>query len=174
MKKKHFLKLMALAFCAELISGCAIPQTVPQVRADAAHSGFYDTAHFVVDRPYVDVARTFQKETGRCLDVRINLVERSEPYGPATSRSAEIYRPKLSVLRTKLALSVQMRQVGPGIFPYDMPKHGYYYLVLDASRFGRRKTVIDMYYAKHGDGPLIRAVRGWVTGRAIGCPDLAN
>ena len=59
MKKKHFLKLMALAFCAELISGCAIPQTVPQVRADAAHSGFYDTAHFVVDRPYVVSMITF-------------------------------------------------------------------------------------------------------------------
>ncbi len=67
-----------------------------------------------------------------------------------------------------------MRQDGPGIFSYDMPKRGYYYLVIDASRLGQRKTKIDMYYASSGDGPLVRAVRSWVTGRAVGCPDLGK
>jgi hypothetical protein len=57
---------------------------------------------------------------------------------------------------------------------YEEPEGGYFLLVADAYPIDEKRTQVDLYRPSIGHKVLIKAVKGWSTGKNVGCPDLTQ
>jgi hypothetical protein len=168
MNRYHMVvALFILALC-----GCiSHPQTAEEFRqaVPAAFSAKLET--FEVDRPFTQVAGTFQKMGQNCLSKTIKTTSQT-----ATSYQVIVttYKPTIVVTGKKAELHVQ-RHFEQGVVNVSKePDGGYYVLVADAQPVTPTKTRIDLYRPSMGHGILIQAVKNWATGENVGCPDLTK
>lgn len=56
----------------------------------------------------------------------------------------------------------------------EEPENGYYLLVVDAIPISKNKTKIVFYRPSMGFDTLITAIKGWASGKNLGCPDLTQ
>ena len=56
----------------------------------------------------------------------------------------------------------------------EEPEKGYYLLVVDAILLGKSKTKVVFYRPSMGVDPLVTAIKGWASGKNLGCPDLTQ
>lgn len=158
--------------CVIWLSGCiSHPQTPEEFRkaVPTAFSGKLET--FEVERPFIQVADTFQKMGPNCLSKTIKTTSQ-------THNSYQVivttYKPTVLVTPKKAELHVQFHHDQGVIGVGKEPAGGYYLLVADASPVNQSKTRIDLYRPSMGHGVLIQAVRNWATGENVGCPDLTK
>jgi hypothetical protein len=173
--KEGFMKTISL-FVMVLpvlgITGCgSMPRTAEEFRQAVPGAFMAGVETFEVERPFKDVAATFQKMAPKCLDTRIQTTSQ-------TSTSYQVivtkYNPTVIVSKNRAELHVQQIHEKGVVAVYEMPPKGYYLMVVDAIPVNSRKTKIDMYRPSMGHDVMVNAIKGWATGKNVGCPDLTK
>lgn len=166
-----YLVLIVVLTLLTLVGCISHPQTADEFRkaVPAAFSAKVET--FEVDRPFSQVANTFQKMGPNCLTKTIKTTSQ-------TNMSYQVivttYKPTVVVTGKRAELHVQMHHDQGVINVSKEPDGGYYLLVVDVQPVTQTKTRIDLYRPSMGHGVLIQAVKNWATGENVGCPDLTK
>jgi hypothetical protein len=126
---------------------------------------------FDVERPFSQVASTFQKMGPNCLSKTIKTTSQT-----TTSYQVIVttYKPTVVVTSQKAELHVQQHHDQGVLAVSKEPEGGYYLLVADAQPVTQTRTRIDLYRPSMGHRVLIQAVKNWATGDNVGCPDLTK
>jgi hypothetical protein len=154
------------------VSGCiSHPQTAEEFRKAVPTAFTAKAETFEVDRPFSQVASTFQKMAPNCLSKTIKTTSQ-------TNMSYQVivttYKPTVLVTGKKAELHVQQHHEQGVQAVSKEPDGGYYVLVADAQPVTAARTRIDLYRPSMGFGVLIQAVKNWATGENVGCPDLTK
>ena len=164
----------ASLLAAALLAGCAVsfPQTAQEFREQIPGATFGQKKTLEANRPFRDVARTFQAKAPECLNVSVRTVSQT-----ATSYQNILttYKPTVRVDAQKAEIHVQRHYQGGGVIvPGKEPEGGLYVLVADATPLDRGRTRVDIYAPTRGADAMIRAITGWATGENVGCPDMTR
>ena len=163
------MRFAILAFVVILAGCAAVPMTPTEFRAAVKKEGRY-IDKFEVNRPFADVARSFQKMTPECLNYSVTTTEKHGLIGGKTSDTWAWVKGTLSVSTTRMELRIQRKiknQIG------TLPDNGMYYLVADATPVGAGKTKMEIYYWDDVQAAAV-AMKGWASGGGMGCPDPAR
>lgn len=167
------MKAKLLAASALLLAACAVqhPQNAQEFRQYVPTSSFAKVQTFEANRPFREVAKTFQAKAPECLDVAVRTVETS---ATSSINVLTTYKPTVVVTEKKAELHVQRSFKGNVIVPGKVPEGGDYFVVADATPLDRNRTRIDIYAPTMGSSTVIRAITGWATGENVGCPDMTK
>jgi hypothetical protein len=158
---------------AALLSACgSMPQTAQEFREAVPTAFMGEVQHFEANRPFREVAKTFQAKAPECLNVRVSSVMRTS--STSYQNVVFVYRPTVLVSDKKAELHVQRSYEKGVVNVYKEPGGGHYVLVADATPLDRGRTRIDIYGPSSGFDTLIRAIKGWATGQNVGCPDMTK
>jgi ABC-type glycerol-3-phosphate transport system substrate-binding protein len=165
--------VLAAALSCALLSGCAAisghPQTAEEFRKAVPGAFLGEVESFEVNRPFSEVARTFQKKAPECLNVTIKTVSR-------TNMSYQVivttYKPTVLVNGQKAELHVQFHHDQGVMNVTKEPDGGYYLVVADLFPMGNDRTRVDLYRPSMGYDVLIKGIKGWAASHNSGCPDL--
>lgn len=168
----RLLMLLTLLLALNL-TGCvgAMPQTADEFRKALPGAFMGEHEVFEVNRNYKQVGKTFQKMAPKCLDIKIKTVSQT-----TTSYQVIVakYTPTVVIGKKRAELHLQEKHEQGVMNIYDEPKAGHYLLVVDATPIGKNRTRIDFYRPSMGREALYKAIRGWATGKNVGCPDMAQ
>jgi hypothetical protein len=167
------MKAKLLAASALLLTACAVqhPQSAQEFRQYVPTSSFAKVQTLEANRPFREVAKTFQAKAPECLDVAVRTVETS---ATSSINVLTTYKPTVVVTEKKAELHVQRSFKGNVIVPGKVPEGGDYFDVADATPLDRNRTRIDIYAPTMGSSTVIRAITGWATGENVGCPDMTK
>lgn len=159
---------------AASVTGCGTaPKTAEEFRRAVPGSSFVALERFEVDRPFREVARTFQQRSEACLRIRVTTSTTGYRSGATTFR--QDYLPTTRFDGGRAELHIQQHIEGTNLIKvHAEPAGGYYLLVADAFPAGRNRTRIDLYRPTIGHDVLVKSVRAWATGENLGCPDLTK
>ncbi len=165
--------VFAAALSCALLSGCAAisghPQTAEEFRKAVPGAFLAKVESFEVDRPFSEVARTFQRKAPECLNVTIKTVSR-------TNMSYQVivttYKPTVLVNGDKAELHVQFHHDQGVMNVTKEPDGGYYLVVADLFPLGDNRTRVDLYRPSMGHDVLIKGINVWAANDSSGCPDL--
>lgn len=165
--------IISLSTMLIVMSGCAThhPQNAEEFRQAAPGAFLGKKETFVVNRSYNEVARTFKKKAPQCLNVRVKTVSQT-----TTSYQVIVtkYKPTVVVDKQRTELHVQQHHESGVINVTKEPEGGYYLVVTDAYPMSKNKTKIVMYRPSMGYDVMIKAIKGWATGKNKGCPDMTK
>lgn len=165
--------LFPIAFACALLSGCAAmtghPQTAEEFRKAVPGAFTAEEESFEVDRPFAEVARTFQEKAPECLAVTVRSVSR---VNMSYQVNLTTYKPTVLVNGHKAELHVQFHHDNGVMNVTKEPDGGYYLLVADLFPVGNDRTRVDLYRPSMGYDVLIKGVKGWAKSPNSGCPDL--
>lgn len=167
------MKWKLVAPAAALLGACAIqhPQNADEFRQFVPTSSFAKIESFEANRPFRDVAKTFQAKAPECLNTAVRTIERTST---SSMNILTTYKPTVVVTQQRAEVHVQRTLKGNVIVPGKVPEGGDYFIVADATPLDRNRTRIDIYAPKMGSSTLIRAITGWATGENVGCPDMTK
>ena len=165
--------LFAIGVAGALLSGCAAmtghPQTAEEFRKAVPGAFMAEVETFEVDRPFSEVAKTFQEKAPECLNVTIRTVSR-------TNMSYQVivttYKPTVVVNGHSAELHVQFHHDQGVLNVTEEPDGGYYLLVADLFPMGGDRTRVDLYRPSMGYDVLVKGVKGWAKSPNAGCPDM--
>lgn len=165
--------ILFFIFLSALISGCSIhhPQTAEEFRLGVPTAFLGGVETFEVDRSYKDIGKTFQKKAPQCLGVTIESVSQSST---SYSRVVTTYKPTVIITDKRTELHLQQNFDSGVMTVSQVPPGGYYLFVVDATPIGKNKSKVDIYGPTMGYDTVIKAFKGWATGKNLGCPDLTK
>lgn len=154
--KKYFY--VAFAIAALLLTGCTAPKT-PEAYREAIRSYPMGTTveTLEVERSLSDVSNDFQDRAPKCLNIGVTSeFWTGERYQTARAKyhATVVENPK------KTELYIQ--------------KNGDYIMVIDAVPVAKDKTEVTLYRSSFGYDLTASAVRGWATGKNLGCPAITQ
>ncbi len=169
--KHHFI--FTVVVFSIWISGCAMhhPQTAEEFRQAVPGAFLAKVETFEVNRPFRDVASTFQKMAPQCLNVTVKTTSQSHM---SYQVIVTTYKPTVLVSADKAELHVQQHHEQGVLNVTKEPEGGYYLFVADATPINENRTKVDFYRPSMGHDVLIKAAKGWATGENIGCPDFTK
>ena len=156
-----------------ILSGCAIkhPQNAREFRAAVPGAFMAKVEKYEVSQPYNEVAKRFKKMAAKCLNVSIKTVSQS-------SKSYQVivtdYKSTVIVGKNSTELHVQQHHKQGVMNVSKEPVGGYYLMVVDAIKTGKNKTRIEYYGPSRGQDAMVKAIKGWASGKNVGCPDLTK
>jgi hypothetical protein len=167
------MKPIAALSLAAALAGCAInyPQTAEEYRKAVPGAMFGTTETIEVNRPFRQVASTFQRKAPECLNIAMRMTERSSTSYHVVET---VYKPTVLVGKERAELHVQLDYKKGVIVPGKVPPGGTYLLVADAYPLPGNRTRLQWFGPSRGHDTLIRAVKGWASGENLGCPDLTK
>jgi hypothetical protein len=167
--------IIIIALTTGLISGCgAMPLTADEFRLAVPGARTAKVETFEVNRPFSAVAKTFNKKAPECLNKTVTTTSTTPgKYGPISSTYTVTYKPTVLITKNKAELHVQ-HHTDNAMKVYEEPEGGYFLLVADAYPIDEKRTQVDLYRPSIGHKVLIKAVKGWSTGKNVGCPDLTQ
>jgi hypothetical protein len=155
------------------LSGCVghMPQTADEFRKELPGAFLGEVEKFDVNRSYTDIGKTFQKMAPKCLNVRIKSTSQS-----STSYQVVVtkWHSTVKITKQKTELHIQQLHEQGVMNVYKVPPNGYYMMVVDATPTGKNKSQVTMYRSSVGNETLIKAIKGWASGKNLGCPDLTK
>lgn len=168
----RFLSLFAVSLSL-VLTACVTshPQNAEEFRAAVPGAFMAMTETVEVNRSFSDVAATFRKKAPECLNVKVEMTERS-----ATSYHVVVtaYKPTVVVNNERAELHVQQTHEKGVLNVTEVPDGGYYLLVADAYPLNDGRTRLELFGPSRGYDVLIRAVKGWASGENLGCPDMTK
>ena len=156
-----------------LMTGCSIkhPQTAEEFRQGVPGAFMAKTESYEVNRPFKKVASAFKKQAPKCLSARVRTESR-------TNMSYQVivtkYNPTVKVSKNKAELHLQQLHEKGVMNVSKVPDKGYFLMVVDAVPVSKNKTRIDYYGPSMGVETITKAIKGWATGKNMGCPDLTK
>ncbi len=171
------LSLITVTLCLQACAGA--PKNAEEFREmvrSGARLNLKTVESFEVARPFADVSATLRKRTDECL--RVTMTAQGTARGNVGAfverTTTHTYKPTVIATAQKTELHVQMKRAGGGTHELGAPPDGYYRVVLDAVPVGQNRTKIDMYINSADDNLIRNALRGWVQGTNLGCPDVTK
>jgi hypothetical protein len=167
------MKGRLVAAGALMLGACAVqhPQNAEEFRQFVPTSSFAKVQSFEANRPFRDVAKTFQAKAPECLNVAVRTRETS---ATSSINVLTTYKPTVVVTEKRAEVHVQRSLKGNVIVPGTPPAGGDYFIVADATPLDRNRTRVDIYAPKMGSTTIVRAITGWATGENVGCPDMTK
>lgn len=154
-------------------SGCSLkqPQSAAEFRKEAPGAFMATKDTYIVNRPYSNVSSTFKKQAPKCLSGRVRTESRTN-----TSYQVIVtkYTPTVIVGKNKTELHLQQLHEQGVMNVSKVPEKGYFMMVIDAMPESKSKTRIDYYGPSMGFENITKAIKGWATGKNMGCPDLTK
>ena len=147
------------------------PQNAEEFRAAVPGAFMAMNETVEVNPSFSDVAATFRKKAPECLNVKVEMTERS-----STSYHVVVtaYKPTVVVNNERAELHVQQTHEKGVLNVTEVPDGGYYLLVADAYPLDDSRTRLEVFGPSRGYDVLIRAVKGWASGENLGCPDMTK
>lgn len=169
---KHRITSIAI-FAGVLLAGCATrhPQTADEFRRAVPGAAFMKTETFEVNRAFSDVARTFKRKAGECLNLTIRTTSTTRTSHQVIDTA---YKPTVIITKQRAELHVQQDYKSGVLVVGQPPKGGFYLLITDAYPVSRQRTRIEMFMPSIGHKVLIEAIKGWASGKNLGCPDMTK
>ena len=165
---KQLLLLILYTLLIFSLSGCATsPMTADEFRQQVPNSMFGYHKTIAINRSFKKVARSLKKMAPKCLNKKVTVTSKD---GMHVTRSSNTKKVTVVIGNNKTELHLQEFIQGT-IKVYKEPEGGYYTLVVDASPSAKNKTRLDIY-GSVGKDTIIKAIKGWASGRIKGCPDL--
>jgi len=165
-------KLLIFVFTVGL-TGCITshPQNARDFRIAVPGAFMAKVEKYDVSQPYSKVAARFKKMAPKCLNVSIETVSQSR-----TSYQVIVTDYKATVVpgKTRTELHVQQHHAKGVMNVTKEPKGGYYLMVFDAIKVGKNKTRIEYYGPSSGHDEMVKAIKGWASGKKVSCPDLTK
>jgi hypothetical protein len=173
--KKFFGFSIVIAGLFAVLTGCGtMPLTADEFRKAVPGALTAKVETFDVNRPFSAVARTFKKKGPECLNKTVTTTSTTPgKYGPVVSTYTVTYKPTVLVTKKKAELHVQ-QHTDNTLKVYEEPEGGYFMLVADAYPVSKNKTRVDLYRPAIGHKVMVKAIKGWSTGKNVGCPDLTQ
>lgn len=170
--KRVSVRMLPLIAITMLVIGCAAPQNAEEFRQLTLKSPFKRSDTYEVVRTFSEVSSTLQKKAKECLAVSYDWTAEYGQYRNTRSGTTT-YKPTFVANSKRAELHVQLND---STIVVGAPPDGAYRIVLDATPTAKGRTRIDTYafYMTKGDKLILTALRGWVTGDNLGCPDLIN
>ncbi|MDH3221477.1 MAG: hypothetical protein OEO19_18250 [Gammaproteobacteria bacterium] len=169
--KTTFYSIIALS--TVLLSGCVTshPQNAVEFRAAVPGAFLAKVEKYEVAQPYHEVAMRFEKMAPKCLNTTIKTVSQS-----TTSYQVIVteYKPTVILGDNRTELHLQQHHAQGVMKITEEPDGGYYLMVVDAIKAAEGTTRIEYYGPSVGHEPIIDAIKGWASGKNIGCPDLTK
>jgi len=169
---KFVSTFIMLAFVT-FITGCVTshPQNAIEFRAAVPGAFMATVEKYDVPQPFNKVAKRFEKMAPKCLNTTIKTVSQS-----ATSYQVIVteYKPTVIVGKDHAELHVQQHHAQGVMNITPEPAGGYYLMVFDATKVDNNTTRIEYYGPSMGYESMIKAVKGWASGKNVGCPDLTK
>lgn len=159
------------------MAGCAItptPQNPVEYRSVVQKGAFgseFET--YEVDKPYEKVVAVIKKKTDECLNV--NLIE-TECINNSCYDYNITYKPTFVSKKGKSELYLQWKR-DPDKAIYvggNPPAGGMYIAVIDFIAASKNKTKVDMYVPSMVFTSAPKAIKHWVNGTNMGCPDFTH
>ena len=156
-----------------MLPACSIkhPQTAEEFRqgVPTAFMGMSET--YTVNRPFAEVTKTLQSKAPKCLNVRVTTTSQT-----TTSYQVIVtkYNPTVIAGKQKTELHIQQIHEKGVMNVSEVPKGGYYLMVTDVFPAGKNKTKVTMYRPSMGIDTMVNAIKGWISGTNMGCPDLTK
>lgn len=161
-----------------VLAGCGtIPRTGDLLVTSAKNGDvFSDKESFEVHKPLYQVARVLKRQSHKCLARDISFTAHGDSNGGVTlnRRETRELTPKMKIGRHHARLTVQVKSIGGAKDLADPPPDGWYMVVVDATAEGAHKTRVDAYYRQTSFKGAFTAIKPWVTGTNMGCPDLTQ
>lgn len=158
---------------AAILSGCVTthPQNAREFRAAVPGAFMAKVEKYEVSQPYEQVAARFKKMAPKCLNVSVKTTSQT-----TTSYQVIVteYKPTVIVGKDRAELHVQQHHAQGVMKISEEPQGGYYLMVFDAIKAGKNKTRIEYYGPSRGHETMIKAIKGWASGKNVGCPDLTK
>ena len=165
--------LLAAALAGALLSGCAAmtghPQNAEEFRQAVPGAFLGEVETFEVERPFSEVAGTFQRKAPECLNVSIRSVSSGYMHYQVIVTT---YKPTVMVNGDRAELHVQFHHDQGVMNVTKEPEGGYYLLVADLFPAGAGRTRVDLYRPSMGHDVLVKGIKGWAASDSAGCPDL--
>ena len=159
------------AFLLTALSGCVSHPLTAQAFRDAVPGSMSGKVEeYEVDRPFDEVALTFQKKAPECLNVAVETTSRSNT---SYQHYTATYKPTVMKSANQVEIHLQ-RHYDHTLKVSKEPEGGYYLLVADAFPIEGGKTRVVVYRPRMGFGVLIKAIKGWASGEQLGCPDMTK
>lgn len=167
-------RIAASAILLSLLAGCAalsFPQDTTEFRSRMP-SHAVETIE--IKKPFQAVADTLKKKVPECLNASV-VSEEMVANGPYRFMQTftRVFKPTLNITGDKLELYVQL-DVLPRSKLHNFPPDGYHLAVYDASAIGKHATRLTIYGSYSQREILNRAVKNWLTGTSMACPDLTS
>jgi len=149
---------VAFAIAVLLLSGCASPKTPEEYREAIRSYPMGTTVETLnVDRSLPEVSKDFRERAPKCLNINVNSeFWTGERYQTARAN----YHATVVENPEKTELYIQ--------------KNGNYIMVIDAAAVAKDKTEVTLYRSSFGYDLTASAVRGWATGKNLGCPAITQ
>jgi hypothetical protein len=163
--------LLVTAVFLFLIAGCG-PKNAEEFRK-SMHSGaplFTTVESFEVARPFKDVTATLRQKSKECLDVTISVICTNCIANREMGK--RIWKPTFIATPERTELHLQLKRTD--LITIGDPPDGLYEIVLDAAPLDKNRTKIDIYRMNPNKKFIHNAMRGWVKGDTMGCPDLTT
>jgi hypothetical protein len=156
-----------------LLAACVtqFPQTAEEFRQTAPGTTFIKTETFEVARNVNDVGQTFKRRAPECLNISVRTTSRTN-----TSYQVIVaeYKPTVVVTPKRAELHVQRHYAKGVINVGQEPAGGHYLLVADAYPAGSGRTRVQVIMPSIGHAVLLEAIKGWASGKNLGCPDMTK
>jgi len=167
-------KITLLALVA-VLSGCAIsleqPQNATEFRTGVPGAFMAKVEKYEVSQPFEQVAARFKKMAPKCLDLTIKTTSQT-----TTSYQVIVtdYNPTVIIGNNRAELHVQQDHLQGVMHVSEVPPGGYYLMVFDAIKVDANTTRIEYYGPSMGFESMVKAIKGWASGKIVGCPDLTK
>lgn len=159
--------MLTVIFVAVSLSACVVPMTPGEYRRAAkAGSAFSAFESFEVNRSLNEVAATFKDRATQCLSYKLGTTKRPIIGIGSSTHYYAVAKPTVRKSKNKVEMYFQVKYENT---LGKEPKDGSYHLVADAYPVGK-KTRVDIYRRTKLD-VLAEAIKGWASGRNLGCPD---
>lgn len=156
------------------LSGCGTMGTTPEKLVQQVKEMNDPTAiqKYEVNRPIAQVTATLKDRGENCMHGKVTV---SVKDGYGYHSETRVYTPKvvLGKNRTRFTLQMGYERQATVIGGEDPPKDGWYIMVVDAYPSGANKTRVEGYSGS-GDSVKFKAVRNWIEGTNMGCPDMTQ
>ena len=156
-----------------LLTGCAIqhPQNAQEFRQALPGATFGKKETYIVERDFRIIGKTFEKMAPKCLHKRVTSTSSGYMHYQVITTD---YNPTVLISKQRAELHLQQDHIQGVMNVSKKPNGGYFMMVVDASPAGKNKSQIEIYAPSVGSDKIIQAVKGWTTGKTIGCPDLTQ
>jgi hypothetical protein len=179
MNKMKFVSIAGLA--AVLLSACVTAPTPKnaeehrKVIAQGVYGAELET--FVANRPYKETAALIKAKVSECLSARVDhqACRKSGFMGKSCNEYSDTYLPTVVAGPQRTELHVQFKREGSGageIHLGGQPNAGGRYVVVAdfTTAENGKATKVDIY-GNNVERSIPRAIRHWVNGTNLGCPD---
>lgn len=165
--------VLPLLLIVAMTAGCIgkAPQTPDEFRQFISSSMLGKHECYEVARSTKDIGKTFQKYGDKCLDKRIEVFSQ---HGTVSQHVITKYTPTLIVNNNRVEFHLQEKDEHGVISVYEEPEGGQYLFIADIVPVGTSKSKVDFYRPALGYGDISTALKNWIEGKNLGCPDLTD